>query len=55
MVRLRGGEHPRVVRPLLEDALLRARHHRARRLELRITVDLEALDASAPEGLLRAR
>jgi predicted ATPase/DNA-binding winged helix-turn-helix (wHTH) protein len=55
MVRLRGGENPRVVRPLLEDALLRARHHRARRLELRITVDLEALDASAPEGLLRAR
>ncbi|MFM0416067.1 winged helix-turn-helix domain-containing protein [Paraburkholderia aromaticivorans] len=55
MVRLRGGENPRVVRPLLEDALRRARHHGARRLELRITVDLEALDASAPEGLLRAR
>ncbi|MFM0409878.1 winged helix-turn-helix domain-containing protein [Paraburkholderia dipogonis] len=55
MVRLRGGENPRVVRPLLEDALRRARHHGARRLELRITVDLEALDASASEGLLRAR
>ncbi len=55
MVRLRGGENPRVVRPLLEDALRRARHHGARRLELRITVDLEALDASAPAGLLRAR
>jgi hypothetical protein len=43
------------VRPLLEDALQRARQHGARRLELRITVDLEALDASASAGLLRVR
>ncbi|MFM0081607.1 winged helix-turn-helix domain-containing protein [Paraburkholderia sediminicola] len=54
-LRLRSGEDPRVVRPLLEDALQRARQHGARRLELRITVDLEALDASASVGLLRMR
>jgi hypothetical protein len=54
-LRQRSGEDPRAVRPLLEDALQRARQHGARRLELRITVDLEALDASASVGLLRVR
>jgi hypothetical protein len=55
MLRLRTGDDPRTVRELLDDALLRARQHGARRLELRITVDLEALHASAAAGLLRVR
>jgi hypothetical protein len=55
MLRLHTGDDPRSVRPLLEDALERARQYGARRLELRITVDLEALDASLTSGLLRMK
>lgn len=55
MVRLRCGDDPGTVRPLLERALQRARQHGAQRLALRISVDLEALEASAGVGLLRVR
>ncbi|MFM0594582.1 winged helix-turn-helix domain-containing protein [Paraburkholderia dilworthii] len=55
MVRLRSGDDPGTVRPLLERALQRARQHGAQRLALRISVDLEALEASAGVGLLRVR
>ncbi|MGF6768147.1 putative ATPase/DNA-binding winged helix-turn-helix (wHTH) protein [Paraburkholderia sp. GAS199] len=55
MLRLRSGDEPRTVRALLDDALERARRCGARRLELRITLDLEALDASAATGLVRVR
>jgi predicted ATPase/DNA-binding winged helix-turn-helix (wHTH) protein len=55
MVRLRSGDDPGTVRPLLERALQRARQHGAQRLALRINVDLEALEASVGVGLLRVR
>ncbi len=55
MVRSRSGDDPGTVRPLLERALQRARQHGAQRLALRISVDLEALEASAGVGLLRVR
>jgi hypothetical protein len=45
MVQLANGEPAHAVRPLLDDALQRARQQDARRLALRITVDIEALDA----------
>lgn len=43
MVQLANGESTHAVRPLLDEALQRARQQDARRLALRITVDLEAL------------
>ncbi|SDI85121.1 winged helix-turn-helix domain-containing protein [Paraburkholderia phenazinium] len=46
LVQLAKGETAQSVRPLLHEALQRARQHGAQRLALRITVDLEALDAA---------
>lgn len=54
-LRLAAGESVSAVRALLEAALERARRCGAKRIELRITVDLEALEASAASGAFRIR
>ncbi|MFP6560959.1 winged helix-turn-helix domain-containing protein [Paraburkholderia sp. B3] len=54
-LRRAAGESAGAVRAVLERAREQARHYRATRIELRITVDLEALETSAASGALRIR